>query len=122
MKYILGVGCGKRESGVSSQGSVVRSQRGEGRSLAGKAMAPRNRTECDREIVTLPAEGHTHKRVAGHRGLKHRTITPALEEMRHCYTTPPNQALMALEPASIGSISPSIAPTLRTRRPTWGFG
>jgi hypothetical protein len=59
-------------------------------------MAPRNRTECDREIVTLPAEGHTHKRVAGHRGLKHRTITPALEEMRHCYTTPSNEALMAL--------------------------
>ena len=32
--------------------------------------APRNPTERDREILTLLAEGHTHKQAAGHLGLK----------------------------------------------------
>ncbi len=61
-------------------------------------MAPRNRTECDREIVTLLAECQTHKQAAGHRspGPRARTISRALEEIRHCYITPSNEALMAL--------------------------
>ncbi len=58
--------------------------------------APRNPTEREREILTLLAEGPTFKQAAGHLGLKHRTITRALEEMRHRSTTPTNEALMAL--------------------------
>ena len=59
-------------------------------------MAPRNRTECDREIVTLLAQGHSHNQAAEHRSPRSRTITRALEEMRHRYTTPSYEALMAL--------------------------
>ena len=93
MKYILGVGCGKRSvPGVRSQEPGVRRQRREGRSPAAKAMAPRNRTECDREIVTVLAERHSHKQAAGRRGPHTRTISRALEEMRHCYTTPSSEA------------------------------
>ena len=58
--------------------------------------APRNPTEREREILTLLAEGPTFKQAAGRLGLKHRTITRALEEMRHRSTTPTNEALMAL--------------------------
>jgi hypothetical protein len=67
-------------------------------------MAPRNRTECDREIVTLLAERHSHNQAAEHRSPRSRTITRALEEMRHCYTTPATKPSWPLPPASSGSI------------------
>ena len=58
--------------------------------------SPRNPTERDREILTLLAEGHTTSQAAGHLGLEKRCITSALERMRHRYTTPTNEALIAL--------------------------
>ncbi len=58
--------------------------------------APRNPTERDREILTLIAEGHTHKQAAGHLGLAHRSVTNALGRMRDRYTTPTNESLIAL--------------------------
>ena len=58
--------------------------------------ASRNPTARDREILTLLAEGHTHKQAAGHLGLAHRSVTNALGRMRARYTTPTNEALIAL--------------------------
>ena len=121
MKYILGVGCGKR-SGAGGQEPVVRRQRREGRSPAAKAMAPRNRTECDREFVTVLADRHTHKQAAGRRGPK-----PVLSAApsKKCATATPRRAtkvLMALPPASSGSISLSDCTDLEDTTPTWGFG
>ena len=57
---------------------------------------PRNPTERDREILTLIAEGHSHKQAAGHLGLAHRSVTNALGRMRDRYTAPTNEALIAL--------------------------
>ena len=57
---------------------------------------PRNPTERERTILTLVAEGHTHKQAAGHLGLAHRSVTNALGRMRDRYTTPTNEALIAL--------------------------
>jgi len=57
---------------------------------------PRNPTPRDREILTLIAEGHTQKQAAGHLGLKPRSVTRALEDMRGRYTAPTNEALIAL--------------------------
>ena len=83
-------------------------------------MAPRNRTECDREIVTQLAEGHTHNQAAGHRGPRPRTIT-APSKMRHCYTTPSNEALMALATRLQWIDSPSDCTDPGAPRPTGGF-
>lgn len=57
---------------------------------------PRNPTERERTILTLAAEGHTHKQAAGHLGLAHRSVTNALGRTRDRYTTPTNEALIAL--------------------------
>lgn len=57
---------------------------------------PRNPTERERTILTLVAEGHTHKQAARHLGLAHRSVTNALGRMRDRYTKPTNEALIAL--------------------------
>ncbi len=57
---------------------------------------PRNPTERERSILTLVAEGHTHKEAAGYLGLAHRSVTNALGRMRERYTAPTNEALIAL--------------------------
>jgi len=57
---------------------------------------PRNPTERERTILTLVAEGQTHKQAAGLLGLAHRSVTNALGRMRDRYTTPTNEALIAL--------------------------
>jgi hypothetical protein len=49
-----------------------------------------------REILTLLAEGDTHKQAAGQLGLAHRSVTHALAHMREGYTMPTNEALIAL--------------------------
>ena len=55
---------------------------------------PRNPTERERTILTLVAEGHTHKQAAGHLGLAHRSVTNALGRMRDRYNLPTNEALI----------------------------
>jgi DNA-binding CsgD family transcriptional regulator len=50
----------------------------------------------ERTILALVAEGHTHKQAAGHLGLAHRSVTNALGRMRDRYTSPTNEALIAL--------------------------
>lgn len=57
---------------------------------------PRNPTERERRILTLLAEGHSQKQTAAHLGVKHRAITSALGNMRDRYTSPTNEALVAL--------------------------
>jgi hypothetical protein len=42
------------------------------------------------------SSAHTQKQAAGHLGLKDRTVTGALGHMRERYTTPTNEALIAL--------------------------
>lgn len=57
---------------------------------------PRNPNDRERRILALLAEGHTHKQAAGHLGMNPRAVTRTLQTMRDRYTTPTNEALIAL--------------------------
>jgi DNA-binding CsgD family transcriptional regulator len=50
----------------------------------------------ERRIFALLAEGHTQKQTAGHLGLKLRSISAALGNMRNRYTAPTNESLIAI--------------------------
>ncbi|HEV2395650.1 MAG TPA: LuxR C-terminal-related transcriptional regulator [Candidatus Sulfotelmatobacter sp.] len=58
--------------------------------------SPRNPTPHERRILTLLAEGRTHKQAAARLGIKPHSLTAAVEKMRERYTAPTNVALVAL--------------------------
>lgn len=58
--------------------------------------SPRNPNDRERRILTLLAEGHTQKEAAAHLSANPRSIAATLEHMRHRYTAPTNEALVAL--------------------------
>jgi DNA-binding CsgD family transcriptional regulator len=58
--------------------------------------SPRNPNARERQILTLIAEGRTQKQTAATLGLAHVSVTNRLGRMRHRYTAPTNEALIAL--------------------------
>jgi len=57
---------------------------------------PRNPSPRERQILTLLAEGRTQKQAAATLGLAYVSVTKRLGRMRARYTTPTNEALIAL--------------------------
>jgi len=58
--------------------------------------APRNPTDRERRILALLAGGYSQKQAARHLGLKPRSISNALGNMRNRYTAPTNESLIAI--------------------------
>ncbi len=56
----------------------------------------RNPTPRERRILTLLAEGQSQRELARHLGLAHHSVSNALGRMRTRYTTPTNEALIAI--------------------------